>query len=629
MNYAKSAQQILQLCGGKQNISSITHCTTRLRLFLKDTSLLQKEEIQKMDGVIGLVLVNDEAQIVLGENLLPVYNAASRLFGDAPQEDEESKAKKTIPRTPKEIFNKGIGFISAAVTPMIPGLVAGGMLKVFLLLLTLAWAPFKDTQTYVLLSMLANIPFYFMSVFVAYGAAKTLGATPVFSMIVTACLVYPDFVKIMKSGDPVSILSLPVIPVQYASTLLPALLISICAYYCEKLLVKVIPSIIRPVFVGMGTIIISFILGITVLGPLGDVAGSYLVSIFLWPSEHFGGVAVGFLAACMPWLVMTGMHHAVTPFMVQAIANPGYDILFRPAYLLHNMAEGGACIGVGLRTKNRAFRAECFSVGFGCIVAGVSEPAIYGINLRLKRPLYGVMAGAAAGGIVAGFLGATAYVYGYSTLLAIPIFQDTILAILAGIVVAIVTSTVVTMTLGFDESLLPEKALAKDAAEKPQKSADAEIRPVIVASPANGTLIALKDVPDPMFSQELLGKGCGIRTEEKTLYAPLNGTMTMVAETKHAIGIKTPEGLELLIHVGIDTVNMQGKGFAPSVAQGDTITIGQPIMEFDHAAIHAAGYDDTVLIIVTNSNLYPNMEIASAGQVIKGQQIIYANVQEG
>lgn len=458
MDYAKIAQDIIASCGGYQNISSITHCSTRLRLFINSKGKVNQDRIKSLDGVLGTVYSNDELQIILGKNLIPIYNETVKSYegkqGSVP--DDDVIVSESEPEKPKNklsaVFNKVIGFVSASVTPMIPGLVAGGMLKVFLLLITLVVASFADTQTYKLLSMLADIPFYFMPVFVAYGAAKKLGGTPIFAMIVSASLVYPNFVNLLAGEDPVSILNIPVMVVKYNGTLLPALLIAICAYYCEKLLVKIIPGIIRPVFVGMLTITITFCLGITILGPLGDIVGGYVVNVFLWSSENLGPLAVGILAACMPWLVMTGMHHAVTPFMVQAIANPGYDVLFRPAYLLHNMAEGGACLGVALRAKNKALKAECFSLAFGCIVAGVTEPAIYGVNLPLKRPMWGVMAGAAAGGVVAGIMGATAFVYGYSTILAIPIFQHTIAAIVAAIVVAIVTAMIVTMVLGFNEN---------------------------------------------------------------------------------------------------------------------------------------------------------------------------------
>lgn len=470
MDYRKIAEAVIALSGGTENISSITHCSTRLRFFVKDKSKVNEGEIRETKPVLGVVFSGDELQIVLGKNIVPVYNEAVLVFeaggkgitaadsqqgaGDLAGKGSGSAAGNGKKRNGESVFGRIIGFVSAAVTPLIPGLVAGGMLKVFLLLATLAFAPFKDTQTYTLLSMVANVPFYFMPIFVAYGAAKKLGATPLYAMTVVGALVYPDFVSLVGAGEAVTIFALPVTLVKYSSTLLPALLISLCAYYCEKLLTRIIPGIIRTVLVGMCTITISYVLGVTILGPLGDLAGSYLVNVFLWSSEHFGPLAIGLLAACMPWLVMTGMHHAVTPFMVQAIANPGYDVFFRPAYLLHNMAEGGACIGVGLRAKDKAFKAECFSVAFGCIVAGVTEPAIYGINLRLKRPMYGVMAGAAAGGIVAGIMGATAYVYGYSTILAIPIFQDTILAIVVAIIVAIAVAATVTAALGFEEDSL-------------------------------------------------------------------------------------------------------------------------------------------------------------------------------
>lgn len=274
-------------------------------------------------------------------------------------------------------------------------------------------------------------------------------------MSVAAALVYPDFINLFSEGA-VTIFSLPVTKVSYNSTLLPALLIGIFAYYCEKILTKIIPGILRTVLVGMCTMGLTYVAGITILGPLGDLVGGVIVHFFLWASATFGPVAIALLAAAMPWLVMTGMHHAVTPFMVQAFADPGYDVFFRPSYILHNMAEGGACLGVALRTKNKAFRAECLSLAFGCIVAGVTEPALYGVNLRLKKPMIGIMVGAAAGGVVAGILGATAYVYGYSTILALPIFQQTMWAMAIAIAVDIAVAAIVTAVLGFEDKPVEE-----------------------------------------------------------------------------------------------------------------------------------------------------------------------------
>ena len=290
MDYAKAAPEILRLCGGSANISSVTHCATRLRFYVLDKQKVDVEQVKKVEGVLGTVYSGDELQIVLGKNLIPVYEQVLKLYeaekgyaagqeaaqaGSQPSAPQEkAKGKKKI----AELGGKLIGFVSAAVTPMIPGLVGGGILKTLLLLVTLVWPAFEEMSTYSLLSMVANVPFYFMPVFVAYGAAKKLNATPIFSMVVTAALVYPDFVETIASGAGATMLGFPVMDVTYTSTLLPALLISVCAYYVEKLLVKIIPGIIRPLLLGVGTMSITFALGITVLGPLGDFIGSYLIA---------------------------------------------------------------------------------------------------------------------------------------------------------------------------------------------------------------------------------------------------------------------------------------------------------------------------------------------------------------
>lgn len=460
MNARQAAEKLVELSGGCGNLSSVTHCSTRLRFFVRNKALVKTEEIRETEGVLGVVFVTDELQIVLGKNVIPVYTEAVKLYesaggkagGAVPDEDGPQKEKSRLTGRARaaQIGNNLIGFVSASVTPLIPGLVSGGMLKVFLLLATLVYPPFETASSYTLLSQLANVPFYFMPVFVAYGVSKKLGGTPLYAMSVAAALVYPDFISLFGEGA-VTIFGLPVTKVSYSSTLLPALLIGIFAYHCEKILTRIIPGILRTVLVGMCTMGLTYVAGITVLGPLGDWAGSIIVHFFLWSSATFGPVAIAILAATMPWLVMTGMHHAVTPFMVQAFANPGYDVFFRPAYILHNMAEGGACLGVALRTRNKAFRAECLSLAFGCIVAGVTEPALYGVNLRLKKPMIGIMTGAAAGGVVAGLLGATAYVYGYSTILALPIFQQTMWAMAIAIAVDIAVAAIVTAVLGFEE----------------------------------------------------------------------------------------------------------------------------------------------------------------------------------
>lgn len=629
-NYEEIANIIIENSGGLENIDSVTHCSTRLRLFIKDKYKVNTNKIQGTKPVMGVVFPKDELQVVLAQHLIPVYDIVIKKFESRDKSAGHSveKTAQEKPKGFKAIMSKAgsdlLAFVSAAVTPMIPGLVAGGMLKVFLLLAILANPSFEKSTTYILLGMVADAPFYFMPVFVAYGASVKLGATPLYSMSVAAALVYPTFVQAIADKTPMTMFSFPVMLVAYKSTLLPALLISGFAYYCEKFFVKVTPSILRSVFVGVLTMAATGVVGFTILGPLGDFVGSYVVNIFLWASANLGPLAVGLLAASMPLLVMTGMHHAVTPFMVQAIADPGYDSLFRPAYLLHNMAEGGAVLGVALRSKNKALKAECFSLAVGCILAGVTEPDIYGVNLRLKKPLYGVMAGAAIGGIVSGLLGATAYVYGYSTILAIPIFEKTIMAIIIAIIVTIISACIITMLLGFDESILVSDEDNAENAEESQIKEQISVEDSELVAPLSGQVIPLAEVNDQVFASEAMGKGVAIKPSETetAVYSPVDGTVEMAFETGHAYGLKGDNGAEVLIHVGIDTVSLGGEGFQQKVTAGQTVKKGDLLGLFDPVVIEKAGLDSTTMIIVTNTADYQSIVPQTTGHIALGESLL-------
>ena len=458
MDHKSVAEQIIAASGGMANITDVTHCATRLRFVLADDSASDQDAIKKIDGVLGVINAAGQQQVVLGGNVIGVYKEAVSMFeaakgaksADGEKKPAEPKGKKAL--TPKGILDAVIGYVASAVTPLVPGLIGGGMLKVILLLIGYAWPAFLETGTYTVMSWVANAPFYFMPIFVAWGAAVKLGATPIYAMAGAASMLTPEFMTLVADKGSIDLLGIELELIKYQQQLLPALLIALAAYYIEKGLNKVIPGVLRPVLVGSLTMGLTMILGFTVLGPLGYNVGSAISGVFVFLGSTAGPVAVALLAGVMPYLVMTGMHHAISPFMAQSIANPGYDPIFRPSFILHNMAEGGACLGVGLRAKDAEFRSECFSLAFGCIVAGVTEPAIYGVNLRLKKPLIGVSAGGAVGGVVTALLGARAYTMGYSTIMALPIFEDTFVAMLIGIIVAIVVSCAVTFVLGTDES---------------------------------------------------------------------------------------------------------------------------------------------------------------------------------
>lgn len=434
-----------------------------------------------------------------------------------------------------------------------------------------------------------------MPVFIAYGAATKLGGTPVFAMAASAALLHTNYTALVSAGEAVTLLGLPVRLVTYSSQLLPALLIALCAYWVEKGLNKIVPGIFKSLLVGLGTIFVSGVLGFVVLGPLGSYAGDVLSSVFVFLGSTVGPIALALLAACLLWLVMCGMHMALVPFMAQAVINPGYDTLFRPAFVLHNMAEGGACLGVALRTRDREFRAEALGIAVGCIFAGVTEPAIYGVNLRYKRPMIGVMAGGAAGGIVGGLLGVRVYEMGYSTILALPIFLETWVFMLVAIVVAIVVAAAVTFVLGIEE----KKPEGGQGASLPKVN-DSQVVAVI-----DGEQVQLSTVNDPAFASGALGEGVAFvpANGAVSVVAPANGTLSALFPTGHAFGVTRADGVELLVHVGIDTVALEGRGFtvAPGLKAGDSVRAGQPIVTVDVDAVRAAGYDPTTMLIVTDS----------------------------
>ncbi|WP_326975203.1 PTS transporter subunit EIIC [Caproicibacter sp. BJN0012] len=461
MDYIKIANEIVEAVGGSGNVLSVTHCMTRLRFTLKDKNLANVEAIKKIEGVLGNTFSAGQMQIILGKNLLPTFEEIVKNnrfeVGETVDENldnidpgkgnEEKKLKDLLKKFCSGILN----YIVSSITPMIPGLIAGGMLKVFLLIFSLIWPFITKTQSYQLINFLSTVPFYFMPIFVAFGGSKKMGSTPVYAMIVAAGLIYPDFVALVTAGKPITLFGMPVMLVKYSSSLLPALLSTYAVAKLEKLFNKIIPGIFKAIFVGMLTITVGMVLTLVVLGPLGTFVGNYVVAFLLWLQTVIGPVALALVAAILPYMIMTGMHNLFSPVMVQLLSSTGYDSLFRPALILHNMSEGGACFAVALKTKSKDLRSEAVSCGIGCIFAGVTEPAIYGITLRLKKPLFGVSAGGAAGGLVAGALGAKAFVMGYSTILAVPIFENTITAILLGIATAIVVSGVVTYILGFED----------------------------------------------------------------------------------------------------------------------------------------------------------------------------------
>ncbi|NWO01199.1 glucose PTS transporter subunit IIA [Tetragenococcus halophilus] len=612
MDYKKLATDIVENIGGASNIKTVTHCMTRIRFTLKDVSKANKEAIEELNGVLGVVYAGGQFMVILGQHLIPVYESVVKEFNlteEAPiEENLDEPPQEKQPFTWKNAGNMILNYVTAAVTPLIPALIAGGMLKVVLLLIvTFINSGYEDSSSYLLLSAIADAPFYFMPIIVAYGAATKLGGTPIYAMISAAALLHENYTAMVTANESMSLFGINVPGLSYGTSLLPALLIALVAYYAEKFFNKIVPGIFRSVLVGMGTIFVTGSLAFLILGPIGNMLGGGIASLFLFLENTVGPIAVGLLAASLPWLVMMGMHTALAPFMAQLVASPGYDSMIRPTFIIHNMAEGGAVLGVAARTKDKEFRSECISIAIGCIVAGVTEPAIYGINLNYRKPMIGVMAGGLAGGIIASILGAKAFIMGYSNILALPIFEDTILAMVTGILVAIIVSGIVTFVIGFDTN--KNKNVTKPVVEDHN---DDEIVAI-----SQGTLIDLEDVEDEVFSSKTLGDGIALHLENDIICSPANGTLSTMFPTGHAFGVTTNEGLELLVHIGIDTVKLQGEGFDVLAEQGEKVRAGQPIVRIDREKLQEKGYDLTTMLIFTNTN--QEISLKKTGEVKIGE----------
>lgn len=461
LDYAKTARDIVEASGGPENITTVAHCMTRLRFTVQDIKRADMDVIKNIKGVLGCVYAGEQLQVVLGANLMDTYDQVVKQYkfveGDVVDENLDAELLEDLTLaerlSAKHWAPRLLAYVSGAVTPMLPGLIAGGMIKVFLMLATLVAPEWAGSSSYALLSIAADGPFYFMPIWVALGASRKLGGTPIYAMAVAAAMFAPNFLNLVNADPQVAqdLFGLPVALKSYASGLLPALLLAYAAYRFERLWNKVVPGIFKSIFVGTLTIICTYIVTMVALAPLGAWLGDGIVAVLMGIYGVAGPFALALLAGTLPFMIMVGVHTVFGPFMLQLLETPGYDALFRPALLLHNMAEGGACLGVALRTKSKGFRSEALSIAVGCIFAGVTEPALYGITFRLKKPLIGVCAGGAAGGLVGGFMGMHAYIMGYSNIMALPIFQDTVVAAIVAIATAIVVAAVVAFILGFED----------------------------------------------------------------------------------------------------------------------------------------------------------------------------------
>ena len=614
MDYKKTAADILELVGGEKNVASVTNCMTRLRFVLNDAGKADVEGLKKVKGVQGVVTKNGQFQVVIGTDVSHVCDEIKKMghFG------EETQA----PKEKKGIVAGFFGGLTAIFQPIIPALAGSGMIKALLALLVfIGWVD-SGSQTYQIFNAFGDALFSFMPFMLAFSAAKYFGCNQYVSAALAGVLLHSSFTSLEA---PILLFGfVPVTQVSYGGSVVPILLIVWAQSYIERFANKISPKSVKIFLAPLLTIIVTGCLGITILGPLGNLVGQGLAVGFNWLNDYAGWVIPFLMGTFCPFFVMTGMHYCFAPIQTIQYATLGYGTILGPGMLASNIAQGTASLVVGLKSKNKDLKQLGISAGFTGLM-GITEPALYGVTLKYKRPLYAAMIGGGVAGLYAGITGIHTYSSTTAGLLALPVyiggsgFGNVINAAIT-IVISMIVTAVATLLLGFDDPV-EEQAEETPAVEKKEEEQAPSMR-IEIASPVKGTEIPLSEVKDEVFSKNIVGKGAAVIPSEGKVYSPVDGTVASVFDTKHAIGLVSEEGVEVLIHVGLDTVELGGQHFTAHVAQDDKVTKGQLLLEFDMDAIKAAGYDTVTPVVISNTDSYLDVLAADAGEINAGDMLI-------
>jgi beta-glucoside PTS system EIICBA component len=598
--YEKLAHDIADKIGGSENVSTFTHCMTRLRFALKDNKKADRKGIEELDGVINVIESGGQFQVVIGPHVEDVYEEVIKHIKPSENTNADSSNEK------KGVFNKVIDFISGTFGPIIPAIAGAGMIRAVLALLTVFNVISNESQTYYVMNLMADSVFYFLPILLAYSAANKLRCSPVLAAVLAGILLHPNLIQLRTVGEDVSIFGIPMALVNYGSTVVPILIIVLAQSYIEPMFKKIIPDSVKIIFVPLFTILVTGIIGLTLLGPIGSFIGDILAKGFNFIGGEQGSWLLIFIIATFwPILVMFGIHYSLSPLSIGQLTSLGYENIVGPGAMLANIAQGTAALVVGLRVKDPTTKQIGTTTGITGLM-GITEPALYGINLPRKYPLIAAMIGGACGGLYAGIMNVSRYAVGHSGIPAIPLYIGENIWNLYNIIIGIVITITVTAVVTFILTFKYEKGTPKQSEDKKEDNT-IKIKDTVIANPIKGQIISLSEVKDQAFSSEMMGKGVAIEPSEGKVMAPFNGTIVSLFPTKHAMGLVSDDGVEVLIHVGINTVELNGKYFDAHVEQGQRITKGQTLLTFDLERIKQAGYLTQTPIIVTNSQNYSDV----------------------
>lgn len=589
MNYNNLAKDIVELVGGEQNISNVVHCATRLRFKLKDRNNANKQALQNLKGVLSVVESGGQFQVVIGSNVNAVYSEIMEIanVGSGAESSNQSKEK---------VVDRIFQTISGSLSPLIPALAGAGMLKALLAILTmLGWLSTKSS-TYSILTAAGNSVFYFLPILLGVTISIKLGANAYVGGAIGAALMEPNFTSLMhQTGDISHFLGIPVVLMNYSSTVFPIFIAIIFYAVLEKFLKKIIHKDLQLFLVPLLSLVIIVPLTAIVFGPVGVYAGDGIAQGINFLSAKSGILTGIIMGAAWTFLTLLGLHWALVPIILTNIANGG-DPLY-PMAAGAVFAQIGMAIGVFIRTKDKSLRALAGAAIIPGVLSGVTEPIIYGFLLRFKRTIpYVIISGAIGGGII-GFFSSQMKVFAFVSPLSIPNVSPTA-SYAVGAVISLVCATLLTILFGYKDKK------QKETSNKEIEAGESLVKKEAIVSPLTGQIKQLKEINDQVFSSEVMGKGVAVEPTVGQAISPVNGVVTTLFPTGHAIGITSDDGAEILIHIGIDTVQLEGKYFSPQVKQGDRVNQGDLLVTFDIEKIKEAGYSMISPVIITNTKRY-------------------------
>lgn len=615
MGYKELGQEILSNVGGSENVSSLVYCATRLRFNLKDDTKANESAIRKLQGVAGVVNQGGQFQVIIGGDVKFVFAEIDKV-GSFSASKEDSSANN------KGIISKVLDTIAGIFVPIVPALTGAGMLKAFLaLFMMLEWIS-PESQTYQFLNFIGDAAFYFLPVLLASSAAKKFGCNQYIAITLAAILLHPTFTAMIaiarEAGDTLSLFGLPVTLANYGSSVIPIILAVWFMSYVEPIVDKLMPNAIRVFMSPLLTLLIVAPVTLIVIGPLGTFLGNGLGSLVEFINTYASWLVPLLVGIFTPLLVMTGMHYGLIPIGINMLATSGFDTVAGPGMMVSNIAQGGAALAVAFRTKSVSIKQLSISSGISAI-AGITEPALYGINLRFKKPLISAMIGGGVAGLFIGIMGVGRYAQVAPGIFALPSFfgekgMSNFIYAVIGCVIAFVAAFIASFILGIDESV--------EETKEEKNKIPVSIANDVIFSPMNGEIVTLEKVSDPVFSSGALGQGIAILPSDGNVYAPVDGKISATFDSNHAVGLLSDHGAEILIHVGLDTVTLKGDGFKTHVSAEQRVSKGDLLLEADLAIIKKNNLEDITVVVITNSNDFSEITSTNTSSIKAGERLI-------